>query len=81
MGSMEVIPGSAVGACCSALDFIAGGKWGGCLLEDLDGPDLHFVRRQASSPNIHRLIGAILKQRYRARHGHPAVRRTSGYSR
>jgi hypothetical protein len=80
MGSMEVALSEPV-AGCPALDFVAGGKWSGSELEDLDGDDLRFVRSRASSPNIHRLIGVILKQRYWARHGKPAVRRTFGYGR
>jgi len=63
---------------CPALDFVAGGKWSGSQLEDLDGDDLRFVRSRASSSNVYRLIGVILKQRYQARHGKPAVRRTFG---
>lgn len=63
---MEVALSGAV-AGCPALDFVAGGKWSGSQLEDLDGDDIRFVRSRASSPNVHRMIGVILKQRYQAR--------------
>ncbi len=81
MGSVEVALSGAIVEGCPALDFIGGGKWCGCSLQDLDGCDLRFIRSRASSPHVRGQVGSILQARYRACHRKMKPRRTSGYRR